>query len=291
MLNIDIGFVGIQRPFNDYYACLFKSKVSTWRKAFRSPEMFYGYVSLAAYDSTDADGGSERSTSGLPRMRLDQNSVLSLPNTGVALALDLGDNGRVPFTPRSARHGGIHPRNKTEVARRMALAYAATGLNQTDVIATGPVFAAATATTTGSSSSSSSSDAGAVTVTVSFTAGSVGGGIAMSPTAQCNLVDPRVTSVAACCSSVPRNTNKGNKSITSDGGVPFELLDSHTGEFVLAAKTTISADGKSVVLVGPPGVAFSAVRYCEQGYPLCVLRNGAGLPAMPFLANLTAAPI
>lgn len=61
--------------------------------------------------------GSSRSRSGLPRMRLDQNSVLSLPNTGVSLALDLGDNGRDPWTPPSGRHGGIHPRNKTEVAR------------------------------------------------------------------------------------------------------------------------------------------------------------------------------
>lgn len=97
-------------PFDDYYACLFKSKVQSWRKAFRSPDMFYGFVSLAAYGGDDPDGGAARSASGLPRMRLDQNSVLSLPNTGVSLALDLGDNGKIPFTPRSGRHGGIHPR-------------------------------------------------------------------------------------------------------------------------------------------------------------------------------------
>ena len=54
-------------PFNDYYACLFKSKVESWRKAFRSPEMFYGFVSLAAYGGVDADGGAARSASGLPR--------------------------------------------------------------------------------------------------------------------------------------------------------------------------------------------------------------------------------
>ena len=57
---------------------------------------------------------------------------------------------------------------------------------------------------------------------------------------------------------------------------------------VLAAKTTVGSDGKSVVLVAPKGVAIAGVRYCEQEYPLCVLRNGAGLPAMPFLANLTS---
>lgn len=83
-------------------------------------------------------------------------------------------------------------------------------------------------------------------------------------------------------------TAKGNATIASDGGVPFEVLDSHTGQYVLAARTTVSSDGKTVVLQAPVGVAPAGVRYCEQGYPLCVLRNAAGLPAMPFLANITA---
>ena len=190
-------------------------------------------------------------------MRLDQNAVLSLPNTGVSLALDLGDNGRVPFTPRSPRHGGVHPRcfrsamiacaascllkacflfeqhrvwcrNKTEVARRMALAYASTGLGHTDVVATGPVFTSATVAASGT------------TVTVEF--GSAAGGIAMSPTSQCHLAQvstweghvwpslprPVNASTVDCCSAIPRGHMKGNATLTSDGGVPFELLDSRT---------------------------------------------------------------
>eukprot|EP01050_Picozoa_sp_SAG11_P025375 SAG11_NODE_5703_length_1483_cov_1.355491_1_plen_156_part_01 len=119
--------------FQDYYACLFKAKVNSWRQLFRSPTMFYGFVSLAAYGSDDPEP-IERTADGLPRMRLDQNSILSLPNTGVALALDLGDNGKIPFTPPSARHGGIHPRNKTEVGRRLALLYAKVSLGL-DVVA------------------------------------------------------------------------------------------------------------------------------------------------------------
>ena len=42
------------------------------------------------------------------------------------------------------------------------------------------------------------------------------------------------------------------------------------------------------MLEAPDGVTPAGVRYCQQGYPLCVLRNGAGLPAMPFVANLTS---
>ena len=45
---------------------------------------------------------------------------------------------------------------------------------------------------------------------------------------------------------MPRHNN-------TDAGVPFELLDAHTSEYVLAAKTTISSDGKSVV----PDLVFS----------------------------------
>ena len=65
-------------------------------------------------------------------------------------------------------------------------------------------------------------------------------------------------------------------------------LDAHTNEYILAAKTTVASDGKSVVLVVPAGIKAAGVRYCEQGYPQCVLRNGAGLPAMPFSANVTS---
>ena len=268
--------------------------------------MFYGFVSLAAYGgaayggpSGDAAGGASRTNSGLPRMRLDQNSVLTLPNTGVSLALDLGDNGQVPWTPKSARHGGIHPRNKTEVARRMALAFAATGLDLPGVVATGPVFTSATAlaataeageevsaTAATATATSSASNTGSI-VTVAFS--NVDGGLQMSPTAQCCLAtqEPHAPSPncsmplqAVCCPEVPRANN-------SDSGVPFEVLDAHTNEYVLAARTTVSSDGQSVILAVPTGIKAVGVRYCEQGYPQCVLRNGAGLPAMPFEANVT----
>jgi hypothetical protein len=86
--------------FQDYYGCPFKAKVNSWRQLFRSPLMLYGFVSLAAYGSDDSEP-SERTADGLPCIRLDQNSIMSLQNTGVALALDLGDNGKIPWTPAS----------------------------------------------------------------------------------------------------------------------------------------------------------------------------------------------
>ena len=49
--------------------------------------------------------------------------------------------------------------------------------------------------------------------------------------------------------------------------------------------------GSEVSLELPAGLESDVVgvRYCYQGYPYCVLRNSAGLPAMPFLANATKA--
>ena len=59
------------------------------------------------------------------------------------------------------------------------------------------------------------------------------------------------------------------------------------GTFVLPDRATVQ--GNEVSLTVPAGLESVAigVRYCYQGYPFCVLRNSAGLPAMPFFANAT----
>jgi hypothetical protein len=140
------------------------------------------------------------------------NSILEdlrgcLVVAGTALGLDLGDDGKFPVTPRSGRHGGIHPRNKTEIGRRLALSYAKVGLGL-DVVAEGPVFQAASIT--GS------------TVSVSFTNTGGADGLALSPTAQCNTHNKLGASPADCCSATPRMQTKGTN-LPEDAGVPFEL--------------------------------------------------------------------
>ena len=248
--------------FQDYYACLFRAKIQGWRAAFRSPDLFYAFVQLAAYSPASGYGAdpdpATRSSDGLPRMRLDQSAVLSLPNTAMAMALDLGDNGRVPWTPPSPRHGGIHPRNKTEVGRRLALSYAAVSLGM-KIVDRGPQFSSATL-------------AGSK-ITVHFS--SVDGGIALSGTAQCTPLP--------CCApnGVPRDGNGsglGNNSLAKDAGVPFEIAASasaaeaggaHTYYDVLPIKTDVAADGKSIELEVPHGVNAIGVRYCHQSYREC----------------------
>jgi sialate O-acetylesterase len=53
--------------FTDYYACLEKAKVTSWRERFQSPDMFYGYVQLAAYGGSDGSS-DDRSTDGMVRV-------------------------------------------------------------------------------------------------------------------------------------------------------------------------------------------------------------------------------
>ncbi len=101
----------------DTYRKLFPALANSWRKAFRQPELFFFYVELAGYAKPGDQGG------GWARIRESQESVLALPKTGVATAIDVGDAN------------DIHPTNKQTVGERLALlalgeTYGKPGLHQ-----------------------------------------------------------------------------------------------------------------------------------------------------------------
>ncbi len=109
----------------DSYRKLFPALVTSWRQSFQQPDLFFFYVELAGYAVPgNAQGG-------WARIRESQESVLALPKTGVATAIDVG------------AANDIHPTNKQPVGERLALlaqgeAYGKTGLHQS------PQFAKAT---------------------------------------------------------------------------------------------------------------------------------------------------
>jgi sialate O-acetylesterase len=109
--------------------------INSWRAVFQQDFPFF-VVQLAAYGGTDSTS-ADRDMDSVVRLRFDQLSALQLDRTGVAVAVDLGDDGKLPWTPPTARHGGIHPRNKTEVGRRLALSFAAV-VAKANVVAEGP---------------------------------------------------------------------------------------------------------------------------------------------------------
>lgn len=87
------------------YCRLFPMLINNWRKSFRNPELPFYFVQLANY--------LRREESPLPSqwalLREAQANTLRLSHTGMALAIDIGDAA------------DIHPKNKQEVGRRLAL--------------------------------------------------------------------------------------------------------------------------------------------------------------------------
>lgn len=241
------------------YARLLPSLVESWRALFRSPFTAL-VVQLAPYGSEDVTPVL-RSSDSLPALRDEQRSVETVSGGGGAYVspIDLGDDGKSTYTPPSPRHGGLHPRNKTEFGRRVALKWAELeGVLPAGVLASGPVAASATL-----------DGAGAVLVT--FTrAGS--GALTLMPTADCATSGH--VRVGECCQ-------------TAGHGFPFELLAG--GAWVLANATIVhggAADSLRLVPLDPTSAQLSGVRYSWQGYPLCVVANEQRLPMAPLLWTL-----
>lgn len=84
------------------YTQTFPLLIRSWRKAWQNPELFALFVQLHNYNHNS-------SATGLvwPKLREQQLSGLTLPHTGMAVAIDLGDPN------------DIHPREKTSVANRL----------------------------------------------------------------------------------------------------------------------------------------------------------------------------
>jgi len=161
-------------------------------------------------------------------------------------------------------------RNKTEVGRRLALRLAQLeGVLPAGAQADGPMLNAAAAPPGGP-------------VTLTFDAATAAG-LALAPTQDCRtqggVPPPANATTAGCC-----QTTIGN----SPYGYPFELRLADGSTFVLAQATVSGAAGTVSLLPTNASIAgpFTAVRYAWQGFPLCVLANGAGLPASQFLRVL-----
>ncbi len=84
------------------YLALMKGLIADWRAQFERPAFPFLFVQIAPYNYD----GSRRATA---ELRQAQFETLAVPNTGMAVTMDIGDGGN------------IHPANKQEVGRRLAL--------------------------------------------------------------------------------------------------------------------------------------------------------------------------
>ena len=109
------------------YAGQFPALITSWRSHFGGGELPFLWVQLANF-AAPASGPGEA----WARLREAQSAALSLPSTGQAVAIDVGEPG------------SAYPRNKREVGRRLALIAKAT-VYSIPVDFSGPSFAGASA--------------------------------------------------------------------------------------------------------------------------------------------------
>jgi sialate O-acetylesterase len=98
--------------------------INDWRKRFQQPNLPFYYVQLTSFNSAN---GNSNDGSTWAELREAQTMATSLPNTGMAVTIDIGDSK------------DIHPRNKQDVGKRLAgLALQKTyGISK---VASGPVY-------------------------------------------------------------------------------------------------------------------------------------------------------
>ncbi len=101
-----------------------KALINGWREVWGQGDFPFYFVQLAPFNY----GGRNASPFFLPQIWEAQTTTLVLPNTGMAVTTDIG-NLR-----------DIHPRNKQDVGRRLALWALAKDYGREDVIYSGPLY-------------------------------------------------------------------------------------------------------------------------------------------------------
>lgn len=129
------GFLWYQGESNNGEGMLYTDKkkalIAGWRKQFGAAEAPFLFVQLAPYNY-----GPERNFD-LPGIWWAQQETLKIPHTGMAVTNDIGNLK------------DIHPNNKSEVGRRLALWALADTYGKTGLVKSGPLFAEAKVTAAG----------------------------------------------------------------------------------------------------------------------------------------------
>lgn len=107
------------------YRTLFPALINDWRTQFDQGDFPFLFVQLANYMQEPLEPKEDAWAA----LREAQAMALVLPNTGMATAIDIGEAG------------DIHPKNKADVGKRLALAALKVAYGQ-DVVASGPTFEA-----------------------------------------------------------------------------------------------------------------------------------------------------
>jgi len=121
------GFIWYQGESNrldgDLYTCKMQALIDGWRKVWEIKDLPFYYVQIAPFQYEQEDPGI------LPQFWTAQRNVLErVPHTGMVVVHDIGDLN------------DIHPTNKQEVGRRLALWALAQTYGMEDVVHSGPLY-------------------------------------------------------------------------------------------------------------------------------------------------------
>ena len=207
----------------DEYRTLFARMIKDWRETWGEGDFPFLWVQLAGFNPGD--------TVAWPGLREAQTQTLSLPKTGMATAVDIGlpDN--------------IHPKDKEDVGKRLALAARHVAYGE-DLVYAGPMFQEVT-----------KDGKDGTGLRVKFQ--DIGGGLEIGKSP---WVGPHAV-------ALPTDRLMGFELKAADGSWK-------------AAEAKI--EGKTVVVQSADVPAPTEVRYDWNSYPQGNLYNKEGLPAVPF---------
>jgi sialate O-acetylesterase len=109
------------------YQTLFPAMIKNWREDWGQGDFPFGFVQLANFKSNKNEKLDLPVESSWAELREAQTMTLSLPRTGMAVIIDIG------------HPTDIHPRNKQDVGRRLAL-WAQSQVYQKDLEYSGPIY-------------------------------------------------------------------------------------------------------------------------------------------------------
>ncbi len=229
------------------YRILFPTMIKDWRKRWGQGDFPFLWVQLASFMAVD----KEPSDIGWAWLREAQDLTLALPKTGQACIIDIGEVK------------DIHPRNKQDVGKRLALAALAIEYGK-DVVHSGPRFDKMTVEGN--------------KARISFTKETLGGGLVARPFEDMKPNGPTLQKrfeVELAPDLRPKSEVYG-----------FAIA----GEDKRFVWAEAKIDGDSVVVSAPGIEKPVAVRYAWANTPVCNLYNKAGLPACPFRTDDWAPP-
>jgi sialate O-acetylesterase len=126
------GFLWYQGESNagnpDNYDALMQSLIYDWRSKWNQNNLPFIYVQLPNF----MEASTVPKESQWANLRQQQFNTLKVPNTSMAVAIDLGD------------WNDIHPENKLDVGHRLALLARKNVYGEKKLVAQGPIFTAAT---------------------------------------------------------------------------------------------------------------------------------------------------